>query len=632
MLTGQLILEVVEQNPESQFPAWYVRVKPFSKFHGEGSMSPPTIAIGMSIARIGVIFVVLMLTNVDCRAQEVVDPVGTIAFSSVAPRGWDLYVADLETGKHRQLTDHPALDYNAAVSPDGLQYAFVSEREGNPELYLSGLKDKTLSRLTREFAMNDHPTWSPDGRQVAFVSTRRTYDSTESADRLGLAWNAVYVMNLDGSELRRLTPPNIADYSPAWSPCGRWIAVASGSGRTGGTDLYLMRIDGTERRLVVNNGGWPAFGPDGETLYFHSRRQNQWSVWQIQLDGSNLLRVTPAGVNAYTPRASSDGHHLVLTVDRGNHRQVAIVNSDNRELRDVTSEPIDHWNPTISADGRFVVYHRRTESYAPAEVETWSAPPGTSLRLLRVTGSFPALSPDGSQVALVGSGFGSLDLMNIDGTTRRTIYQGTGRGVFSVSWAKGGEDWIAFSVGRAFQGPSSRVDVAVIKPDGSNLVNLTEAVGNNAFPSFSPDGQQLVFRSGRDGSKNLYVMQRDGTEVRRLTEGNWTDTMCHWSPSGEWITFASDRDGNFDIWLIRSDASETRKLIGGGGRNNHPHFSPCGQWIVFTSQRAGYSAEEISLPRQPQPYGSLFMVRIDGSNLTRLTHNGFEEGTPDWGN
>ena len=67
-----------------------------------------------------------------------------------------------------------------------------------------------------------------------------------------------------------------------------------------------------------------------------------------------------------------------------------------------------------------------------------------------------------------------------------------------------------------------------------------------------------------------------------------------------------------------------------GGRNNHPHFSPDANWIVFTSQRAGYSAEEVSLPSQPQPYGDLFLVRTDGTALTRLTHNGSEEGTPAW--
>jgi Tol biopolymer transport system component len=95
--------------------------------------------------------------------------------------------------------------------------------------------------------------------------------------------------------------------------------------------------------------------------------------------------------------------------------------------------------------------------------------------------------------------------------------------------------------------------------------------------------------------------------------------------------FASDRGGDFEIWLIHPDGTDLHQLIGGGIRNNHPHFSPDGRWVVFTSRRAGYSAEEISLPPQFQPYGDLFAVRLDGTGLIRLTHNGFEEGTPAWG-
>jgi Tol biopolymer transport system component len=175
------------------------------------------------------------------------------------------------------------------------------------------------------------------------------------------------------------------------------------------------------------------------------------------------------------------------------------------------------------------------------------------------------------------------------------------------------------------------VDLMAVRPDGTGLKALTREAGNNGFPAFSPDGKRLVFRSGRGGAKNLYVMNRDGTGLRRLTRGHWTDTMCDWSPRGDWIVFASDRGGDFEAWLIRPDGSGLRKLVGGGGRNNHPHFSPDGRWVVFTSERAGYSAEEVSLPRQPQPYGELFVVRTDGTGLSRLTHNGFEEGTPAWG-
>ena len=54
-------------------------------------------------------------------------------------------------------------------------------------------------------------------------------------------------------------------------------------------------------------------------------------------------------------------------------------------------------------------------------------------------------------------------------------------------------------------------------------------------------------------------------------------------------------------------------------------------WNPAMERITGYSAEEVSLPHQPQPYGDLFAVRVDGSGLLRLTHNGFEEGTPAWG-
>jgi Tol biopolymer transport system component len=551
-------------------------------------------------------------------------PAGTIAFSSLAPRGWDLYLTDVRTRQSRRLTDHPALDYNAALAPGGRRIAFVSERDGNMELYTLGADGSGLKRLTTEFALDDHPAWSPDGERIAFVSTR------QPADTPGRAWNAVYVMNADGSGVRRLSPAGAADYSPAWSPGGDLIAFASGSGEAGGTDLFVMKPDGSGRRRVVNNGGWPSFAADGKSLFFHSQRQGKWGVWRVNLDGSHLERLTPPDVEAFTPRASADGKWLVAAVHRGGHRQIEAMELSTGKRTPLTEEATDHWNPSISADGTQVVYHKATPGSAAPNVERWGAPPGTGLTLLRLAGSFPAFSPDGKRLALVGGHFDQLDVMNLDGSGRRTLYTGKERGLFSTSWAHHG-DRIAFAVGGVFQGARAGVDLMAVRPDGGGLHGLTRDAGNNGFPTYSPDGKRLVFRSGREGSKNLYVMNSDGTGLRQLTRGKWTDTMCDWSPAGDRIVFASDRDGGFDLWLIRPDGSGLTKLLGGGGRNNHPHFSPDGKWVVFTSKRAGFSAEEISLPSQPQPYGDLFAVRVDGTGLLRLTHNGFEEGTPAWG-
>lgn len=550
-------------------------------------------------------------------------PAGNIAFSSLAPRGWDLYVTDIESQQNRRLTHHPALDYNASFSPDGKQIAFVSERDGNLEIYSIHSDGSGLQRLTDNFALDDHPAWSPDGKQIAFVSTR------EPAEVPGQAWNALYVMDHKGSGVRRLSPPEAADYSPAWSPQGDLIALASGSGKKGGTDLFVMKPDGSARRLVIKNGGWPSFAADGQSLFFHSRRQGRWGAWRVNLDGSNLERLTPPDLEAFTPGASLNGKRLVVAVQRGEHRQIELLDLATGKRTALTEGAADHWNPSISPDGARVVYHRATTGLEVPNVELWGAPPGTGLRLLRLAGAFPAFAPDGRRLALVGGNLSRVDVMNLDGSDRKTIYSGQRRSVFSTTWSR--TDLIAFAAGGVFEEAEATVDLMTVHPDGSGLKKITQAAGNNGFPAFSPDGKKLVFRSGRGGSKNLYVMDKDGANVTQLTKGRWTDTMCDWSPIGERIAFASDREGDFDIWLIRPDGSGLRKLIGGGGRSNHPRFSPDGRWVVFTSQRAGYSAEEISLPFQFQPYGDLFAIRLDGTGLIRLTHNGFEEGTEAWG-
>ncbi|HYF01264.1 MAG TPA: hypothetical protein VEJ18_20240 [Planctomycetota bacterium] len=542
-------------------------------------------------------------------------PSGTVAFSSLAPRGWDVFLHDRRTGETRRLTDAPRLDYNAMLTNDGRRVAFVSERDGNAELYVAGADGSNLRRLTDDPALDDHPAWSPDGRSILFSSTRQAAPGT------GRAWNAVYVMAADGTGVQRLSPPDATDYSPAWAPWGDLLACASGSGRAGGTDIVVMRPDGGERQVVAKDGGWPTFV--GRSVLFHSRRDGEWGIWRVNADGSGLKRLSPKGVACFTPRAASHAKPVAVVVVRGGRRQIALLDPDKGLLTDLTSGDADHWNPSISGDGRFVVYHRSADT-PKADVEPGTTPELTALRMLRMDGAFPSFSPDGRRVALVAHGFNRLVVLSLDGGDRRTIREGP---AFSVAWSKA-EDRIAFAAGAVFARPDSKIRIHAVKPDGDDEQPLSEGTSNDAFPSFSPDGRRMVFRSGRGGSKNLFVREPDG--VRRLTEGPWTDTMPDWSPSGDLIVFASDRDGEFDLWTVRPDGTHPRKLLGGGGRDNHPKFSPDGRWVVFASERAGYSAEEASLPAQPQPYGDLFAVRLDGTGLVRLTHSPWEEGTPAW--
>ncbi|GAB4844144.1 hypothetical protein Ancab_037451 [Ancistrocladus abbreviatus] len=125
--------------------------------------------------------------------------------------------------------------------------------------------------------------------------------------------------------------------------------------------------------------------------------------------------------------------------------------------------------------------------------------------------------------------------------------------------------------------------------------------------------------------------------IRRLTEGPWIDTHCNWSPDGEWIVFASDRGdpsrSSVQLYLIHPNGTGLRKVFRNwlGGQAAHPWFSPDGISLVFTTDYAGASAEPISTLHQFQSAGEIFIAKIDGSEIQRMTHNIYEDGTPTWG-
>lgn len=506
--------------------------------------------------------------------------------------------------------------------------------------------------------MKDRP--SLVGEYLVYVSTH------EDSGVARTSWAAVYSTQLSTGLTRRLTPYGVADFSPAVSPSGVWTAVASygekgwdGEVEELGTDIYVFSTqNGSSRVKVVEHGGWPSWA-DESTFYFHRRGEDGWwSVYRAILPENGLLsvdsvvteRVTPPGIHSFTPAASvSDKTFIAVATRRpdSEFRHIELFDVVSKSFKAVTqlvSPLAHHLNPFISSDSSRVGYHRcrgvgnNGRSSPDLFLENIeSTKPGVSL--LRIDGSFPSFSPDGSRIAYVK--LPGLYVVNSDGSGHREVLS---RSAFSTAWDPKRKGVVYTSVGPTFASESTDVDVISANVDDdddeSTYKKLTNGGENNAFPSPSPDGKWIVFRSGRTGHKNLYIMDSVDGEMgglSRLTEGPWTDTMCNWSPDGDWIAFASDREnpgsGSFGLFMIHPNGTGLRKLVqsGSGGRANHPWFSPDGKDIVFTSDYAAVSAEPISNPHHFQPYGEIFTMRSDGSDLRRLTHNSFEDGTPSWG-
>jgi len=144
----------------------------------------------------------------------------------------------------------------------------------------------------------------------------------------------------------------------------------------------------------------------------------------------------------------------------------------------------------------------------------------------------------------------------------------------------------------------------------------------------APDGVRFVYRAfGPTGDDGLKIRNMESGAVTTLTHGY--DNFPLWSPRGDLIMFSRLTKGNYEIWTIKPDGTGARKVTSGRGTDAHQGWSPDGGRIVFASSRLGFKDEAIYTDA-PQPYGEIFVMRSDGTNIEQLTDDQWEEGTPAW--
>jgi TolB protein len=206
-----------------------------------------------------------------------------------SPGDFEIFVMDADGSDQRQVTFNSIDDFEPAWSPDGDRIVF--ERifaDFDADLFtIRANGTGELNVTDSPGVMDREAAWSPDGREIAF----------SIGGNAGRERGDIATIRPDGAHLRRLTftdadegsaAPAIDEESPAWTPDGRRIAFTSDSGALGRQfDVYAINRDGGHpTRLTFAECGAPAWSPDGRKLACGSSRTGDSEVWTMRFDGS----------------------------------------------------------------------------------------------------------------------------------------------------------------------------------------------------------------------------------------------------------------------------------------------------------------------------------------------------------
>ena len=563
----------------------------------------------------------------------------------VAFVGWDgLYVIRAGGGGLRQIRNHPGVlnpmwsrDSNRIfftqaadirthdhTGPKERRHLWVVDADGtNPQQLTRGdgidpTRDTSLTRYN-SFAL------SPNDKHVAFTT------------RAG-----VYVMDSDGSDRRRITGSGGNYITPAWSPDGQYIAVATYHDLNYDYDILVMSPDGRSVKQLTSYDGdeyYPSWSPEGGRIAYlanpiasGSESSNQLFIVDVAAVSAfspslpvvpKARKLTSNSVDDWSPVWSPDGNKIAFVSDDGgdSDSEIYVMDTDGSNRRKLTNNRVHDFDPVWSPDSRYIFFTREQTAYKDYELYRIDTLSGTERRVPfgqnRVHRLEWSLSPDGRKISYTARGSTDQDwdhlfVMDADGSgTRRLI-------------SKYGDDY----------------------PYTANYIS----------PVWSPDSKKIAFIIDNHHSaqwRDIHVINADGTG-RRLVAETGHNLQVTWSSSDR-LAFVRDekilirsKDGEREdyrsvrsVYSIWPDGSNIQHLIGSpswefdavGQRFGHhscdyydfkycrPSFrdysslnwSPDGSRIAFL-ESVGYATNA-----RGTSVRHAFVMNTDGSGLQQLT-------------
>jgi Tol biopolymer transport system component/DNA-binding winged helix-turn-helix (wHTH) protein len=472
---------------------------------------------------------------------------GVMIFTASMIRFW--FVRGFERGKIKESTISPLISRpgrkeGLVYSRDGRMLAFLDQGTTNDtiDLFVKRLNGNDILQLTNNHQQERMITWSPDNQKIAFL--RWQNDNTRK-------YSIFSVSVFGGAESKIGEAIDGLD----WDPSGRYLAISDDEGAGTPTGIYLLSVDGRERRALSNPmagtnifDNKPAFSPDGQEIVFtRGSSPATGELFVIDLRSGRIRQLTFDQKHAQSPQWSRNGQEILFISERNGNSRIWRISKNGgapRLIENIVGE-IAHFSlsPTTEEiafvekfDDSDLHVHGLSQPDAKDTPTKQSEDLPCAANSTRADHS-PRFSPDGKRIVFI---------------SKRT-------GVDEI--------WLT-------------------DPKCQKVRQLTSfktyGVGS---PQWSPDGEQIVFDYFTDNQADIYKIDLIGGQTTRLTEDSASDFMPSWSHDGQWIFFTSERPAQnptsqiCQIWKIRAEGGDAQQVTLQGG--TEPFQSADGKRLFY---------------------------------------------------
>jgi imidazolonepropionase-like amidohydrolase/Tol biopolymer transport system component len=448
---------------------------------------------------------------------------------------------------------------NIEVSPDGGTLAF----DLLGDIYTMPVSGGTPLRIADGLPFETQPRFSPDGRRIAFTSDRGGGDN-------------IWIMNLDGSEKRQLTKEDFRLLNqPSWSPDGRFIAAKKHftTGRSLGTgEVWLYHVSGGAGVQLVKKPseqhqkelGEPIYAPDGKHIYY-------------------TRNITPGPIFQY----AQDSNGQIFDIER--------YEIETGQTETVVAGVGGSVRPTPSPDGKKIAFVRRERTKSKLYVKDFAT--GEERKI------YDALDQDVQETWAVTGVYPNMDWS----PDSKSIYFWAGGKIRKVDWPSGAASEIPFRIS------DTRGVIDPPRPP----VEVAPASFNTTMPRgvvTSPDGRTILFET----MGKLWTKPASGGAAKRLTSGTEMEAYPTWSRDGRTIAYVAWTDkGLGEIRTVSATGGASKKVTVRAGHYARPRFSPDGKTIVFEKQQGGGLTSPLMSDR-----AGIYRIASAGGEATRVKDSG----------